>query len=169
MGANDTCMMGAKQVTLPISCVTHCVLFDYFQAIHTQGFTPTSPFSTLCGLEWLKKVHKLNSIVPLAYAHFTILIILLLPHHHQCIASVYSISICRGGPFSTAEYGICWTPSLAPCSSMNKLLCSPHSSTTLLHLWGLLSTAIYGILLNSTSLARLLLHSPAIVLSTLQP
>ena len=70
-------------------------------------------------------MHKLNSIVPFAYARFTILIILLLPHHRQCIASVYFISICRGGPFSTADYGICWTPSLAPCSSMNKLLCSP--------------------------------------------
>ena len=121
------------------------------------------------GMIKTKKMHRLNSIVPLAYARFHILIILLLPHHHRCIASVYSISICRGGPFSTAEYGICWTPSLAPCSSMNKLLCSPHSSTTLLHLWGLLSAAMYGILLNSTSLARLLLHEPAIVLSTLQP
>ena len=50
-----------------------------------------------------KKVHKLNNIVHLAYAHYTILIILLLPHHHQCIASVYSISICRGGPF----YWVC--------------------------------------------------------------
>ena len=57
--------------------------------------------------------------------------------------------------------------SLAPCSPMNKLLCSPHSSTTLLLLWGPLSTAMYDILLNSTSLARLLLHEPAVVLSTL--
>ena len=50
---------------------------------------------------------------------------------------------------------------------MNKLLCSPHSSTTLLHLWGPLPTAMYDILLNSTSLARLLLHEPGVVLSTL--
>ena len=83
---------------------------------HTHKFSSLLPLFQICG-DWndkKKKVHKLNSIVHFAYARFTILIILLLPHHHQCIASVYSISICRGGPFSTTEYGICWTPQVWP-------------------------------------------------------
>ena len=82
---------------------------------HTHKLSSLLPRFPLC-VDWndFKKVHKLNTIIPFAYARFTILIILLLSHHHQCIASVYSISICRGGPFSTAEYGLCWTPQVWP-------------------------------------------------------
>ena len=159
--------MGVKQVSLLISCVTHCVLFDFFQAIHTQGFISTSQ----------QKVHKLNSIVPLAYARFTILIILLLPHHHQCIASVYSISICRGGLFSTAEHGICWTPKFGPLLLHEQaIVLSPlqHHPAALVratfrsHVWHSSEFHKFGPPAPPWT-SHSAFHSPAIVLSTLQP